>query len=305
MPEDRKRDEIDAAIADAAASFRDIADRLEAAPRQHAAEFLRRGEDAIEDLTREVESLLPPAEGGSRPRRITDPRILRGLAAVAVVVAAGLAARHWRRQQPPLHDVNGDGQVVVLCFGDSITAGNGVGVYPDQLQSDLGPLVKVVKEGRYGEKTKVGKERLRFALNTYHPDYVVVLEGINDDCSMRVETVFNLSLMASAIRGAGAVPLIGNVYVPSPSSEQDRACYDLLNRQLEATIKKTPGAAAVDFAAAMAGKNAELTVDGIHPNAPGAQLLAAVARAALVEASKGTGVTRSSPAGEETPAPSS
>ena len=296
---------VDAAIASAVASLRNVADRLEAGPRQRAAEVLMRGADAIEELSRLTERLLPATERSSRLRRMTSGRIPRSLAAVATLLVAAFAAYHWWPQHSPLRDVNGDGRVVVMCFGDSITAGNSIGVYPTWLQSDLGPLVKVVKEGRYGEKTETGKDRLRFALKSYHPDYVVVLEGINDSCEIRAKTVFNLSVMAAAIRDAGAIPLIGTVYAPAPSSEQDRACYDVLNKQIEAMIKKTPGTMIVDFAAAMDGNNEDLTVDGIHPNVAGVQVLAAVARGALIGASKGPEVTHASADRPKTPSPPS
>ena len=62
MSDDREPRMIDAAIAAAVASLRDVADRLEAGPRQRAAEVLMRRSDAIEGLSRQADRLLPKAK---------------------------------------------------------------------------------------------------------------------------------------------------------------------------------------------------------------------------------------------------
>lgn len=91
-----------------------------------------------------------------------------------------------------LADLNGDGQIVVLCFGDSITVGVGDGAaanvapsspggYPARLQSLLAghsavPLV-IINDGVSGETTDEGRERLETELEANKPDYVILLEG--------------------------------------------------------------------------------------------------------------------------------
>jgi hypothetical protein len=55
---------VDAAIAHAVASLRDVADRLETGPRQRSAEVLMRGSAAIEELTRQADLLLSDVSGG-------------------------------------------------------------------------------------------------------------------------------------------------------------------------------------------------------------------------------------------------
>jgi lysophospholipase L1-like esterase len=237
----------------------------------------------------------------SHLRRIASLTLTRALAISVTVIGAALAAYHWWPQRPPLHDTNGDGSVVVLCFGDSITAGGTAGSYPLRLRTHLGPLVSVINEGKYGEWTTTGKERLRENLRTHHPDYVVVLEGINDGCERRTQTMFDLGIMAEEIRDAGAVPLIGTVYAPAASNVHKRACYQQLNKLIEAIVKKTPGAAVVDFAKAMNTNTQALTIDGIHPNRAGVQVLAEVAYKALVEASKGAAITHAVVDGREVP----
>ncbi|HSD11306.1 MAG TPA: hypothetical protein VLF14_09990, partial [Candidatus Binatia bacterium] len=85
-----------------------------------------------------------------------------------------------------LEDLNQDGRVAVLCFGDSLTRGVGDGPaaeslppspagYPERLQpllvpeTDL-PLV-VIDDGRAGERTPNGLPRLRRDLEINNPDY--------------------------------------------------------------------------------------------------------------------------------------
>jgi hypothetical protein len=63
---ERKWANVDEAIDQAAATLRDVADRLEAGPRQRAAEVLMRRARAIEELSRETDRLLPAVGRGGR-----------------------------------------------------------------------------------------------------------------------------------------------------------------------------------------------------------------------------------------------
>jgi lysophospholipase L1-like esterase len=94
-----------------------------------------------------------------------------------------------------LEDLNGDGVVTVLCFGDSITRGVGDGPsadslppspagYPQRLQPELAPKTTlplvVIDDGNPGERTPAGVSRLRGDLRDTNPDYTILLEGTND-----------------------------------------------------------------------------------------------------------------------------
>jgi acyl-CoA thioesterase I len=74
---------------------------------------------------------------------------------------------------------------VIVCFGDSLTAGHGVTAgqtYPDYLQRDLdshGYSYHVVNKGIDGNTTKDGVDRLKDVL-VLHPQIVVVEFGGND-----------------------------------------------------------------------------------------------------------------------------
>lgn len=78
-----------------------------------------------------------------------------------------------------------DTRPLIVCFGDSLTAGHGTDIgqsYPDYLQSDLDALgysYRVVNEGISGNTTKDGVDRLNRILSM-KPAVVVVEFGGND-----------------------------------------------------------------------------------------------------------------------------
>ncbi len=181
-----------------------------------------------------------------------------------------------------LEDVDGDGRIVVLCFGDSITKGTLLGAYPAKLRELLAGRASVIGEGVYGERTAEGRERLRGLLERERPDYVILLEGINDGCNVPAERVVqNLRAMADEARRRGAVPLIGTVFVsPALRGGLLRRCAERIN----AGIRTLP-VDVVEFASVMEGHWDEWTPDGLHPNNRGCDALAEAAARAL-EASR-------------------
>lgn len=127
-----------------------------------------------------------------------------------------------------LEDLNLDGRIVILAFGDSITRGVGDGPgaestppasvagYPARLQQLLTPRATlplvVVNDGRAGERTRSGVSRLQRDLGTNSPDYVILLEGANDVQEGDVEGAANrMQTMIDAVFGAGAQPLLGTI----------------------------------------------------------------------------------------------
>lgn len=102
---------------------------------------------------------------------------------------------------------------VLLAFGDSLTAGNGVSeaeAYPAILRSLTG--MTVINAGISGEVTSEGLARLPDLLNQHSPDLVILLEGGNDILQNRSmsEAKANLARMIELSRNSGAaVVLIG------------------------------------------------------------------------------------------------
>src|SRR5450631_326904 len=96
---------------------------------------------------------------------------------------SGEASASTAMVSKPEHSV--DLRPVLVCFGDSLTAGLGTDQgqsYPDYLQADLDQLhyhYRVVNEGVSGDTTKDGVERLPEIL-ALHPAVAVVEFGGND-----------------------------------------------------------------------------------------------------------------------------
>jgi acyl-CoA thioesterase-1 len=122
---------------------------------------------------------------------------------------------------PSKVDHSNDKRPVVVCFGDSLTAGLGTGPgqsYPDYLQTDLDQLhyrYRVDNEGISGNTTKDGVERLPEVL-ALHPVVVVVEFGGNDGLrGLRMEdTRANLDQIVSRLKGAGIKVALAGITLP-------------------------------------------------------------------------------------------
>jgi len=201
------------------------------------------------------------------------------LVAVAILAAVGVAGLRILRRTPApaakheLPDVNGDGKVVVLCFGDSVTLGGARGAYPAWLRSYFVPTVQVINQGKYGEWTADGVKRLAPLLDQLHPDYVIVQEGVNDaireGCANVDAIEGNFKQMIDRIHGAGAIPFVGTIFAaPSYAGESGERCIDRINQMIAGLPAER-----IDFAAAIRG-HGDLMLDGLHPNNRGYEVLA-------------------------------
>jgi acyl-CoA thioesterase-1 len=112
-------------------------------------------------------------------------------------------------------------RAVLVCFGDSLTAGLGTGQgqsYPDYLQGDLDALhyrYRVVNEGISGNTTKDGVERLPEVL-ALHPAVAVVEFGGNDGLrGLRIDdTRANLDEIVRTLKGAGVKVALAGITLP-------------------------------------------------------------------------------------------
>jgi lysophospholipase L1-like esterase len=212
-----------------------------------------------------------------------------GAALAAVALPAGLcvgAATGMERDAArELRDLNGDARTVVLCFGDSNTRGTSSGGYPWRLGALLDGRAEVVNAGAYGEWTAGGLARLPTVLDEVLPDYVILLEGINDACRVPLDTVAgNLRAMAAEVRARGAVPLVATVFVsPDPAVVMTRLprgqwlrCARDLNHRL-----RSLGVLVLDFERAVRHRWSTHLDDGLHLSAAGVQAVADVAAEAF------------------------
>ena len=96
---------------------------------------------------------------------------------------------------------------VILAFGDSLTAGNGVtqiNSYPAVISQETG--FKVINAGLPGEITAAGVLRLPGLLQRYNPDMVIICHGGNDilrRLSLQ-QAEANLRKMVSDVKEYGA-----------------------------------------------------------------------------------------------------
>ena len=114
-----------------------------------------------------------------------------------------------------------DARKLIVCFGDSLTAGYGADEgesYPDFLQTDLdrdGYRYRVVNEGISGNTTKDGVDRLA-GIVRMHAAVVVLEFGGNDGLrGIKVQTTrMNLSRMIEALKASGAKVVLAGITLP-------------------------------------------------------------------------------------------
>jgi acyl-CoA thioesterase-1 len=122
--------------------------------------------------------------------------------------------------QPPATTIN-DKRPLIVCFGDSLTAGHGTGSgesYPDYLQTDLdakGYHYRVVNEGISGNTTKDGVERVDTII-AMKPAVVVVEFGGNDGLrGLRIEdSRANLDKILATLKAGGAKAVLAGITLP-------------------------------------------------------------------------------------------
>lgn len=114
-----------------------------------------------------------------------------------------------------------DHRPLVVCFGDSLTAGHGADLgasYPDFLQKDLdrdGYNVRVINEGISGNTTKDGVDRLDEVI-ALKPQVVVLEFGGNDGLrGLNIEsTRVNLATLIQGLKGAHIEVVIAGMTLP-------------------------------------------------------------------------------------------
>ena len=123
--------------------------------------------------------------------------------------------------QSPSPSAQDSAQNLIICFGDSLTAGFGTDLgqsYPDELQRLLdaqGFHYHVVNAGISGNTTKDGLERIHLVI-ARHPQIVVVEFGGNDGLrGLPIEqTQANLSSMLSQLQASGAEVVLAGITLP-------------------------------------------------------------------------------------------
>jgi acyl-CoA thioesterase-1 len=175
----------------------------------------------------------------------------------------------------PLHAAD---RPVLVCYGDSITAGYGLETdqsFPDELQRDLdrrGYHYKVINQGTSGATTKDAVADLRSVLRL-HPEIVIVEFGGNDGLRglPLAETRRNIDAVLTALENAHIKILLAGITLP-PNYGQE---YILQFQQIFRDLAQKHHAAFVPMIYKdLVNIPGTIQPDGIHPTAKGSEIIA-------------------------------
>jgi acyl-CoA thioesterase-1 len=178
-----------------------------------------------------------------------------------------------------------DPRPAILCFGDSITAGFGVGpgqAYPELLQKDIdgrGLKYRVVNMGVSGDTTQDGLGRIQLAV-AEKPAIVLLELGGNDGLrGIPISiTQNNLAQMIETFQGAGARVVLAGMTLPPNYGQKYITQFEKAYRDLAEKYKVK----LIPFLLEGVGGHDEfMQRDGLHPNAAGARKVEALVMKSL------------------------
>jgi acyl-CoA thioesterase-1 len=167
---------------------------------------------------------------------------------------------------------------VLVCYGDSITAGYGLQTgqsFPDALQRDLdnrGYHYKVSNQGTSGATTKDALAGLRSIL-LLHPEIVIVEFGGNDGLRGLPpdQTRHNLDQVLTALENAHIKILFAGITLPPNYGADYIQSFEQIFRDLAA--KHHPAFVPMIYKD-LASVRGTIQPDGIHPTAKGSVIIA-------------------------------
>jgi acyl-CoA thioesterase I len=175
-------------------------------------------------------------------------------------------------------EAKADGRPVIVAFGDSLTAGQGVDQglsYADFLQKDLdrgGYTYRVANQGISGDTTSGGVTRIGAAVSL-RPKIVILELGANDGLrGLPVGTTRqNLAEMIDAFQRAGAKVLLCGMTLPPNYGPDYIRSFEAVFRDLtrEKNLKLIPF-----FLEGVATRPELMQPDGLHPTAQGNEKVA-------------------------------
>ena len=184
----------------------------------------------------------------------------------------------------------------IIGFGDSITSGRpysvfvgggrqGYGGYEpvlEQLLSDAMRESYVYNWGYGGEDTRVGVNRIESVLNSQESDYVLIMEGTNDQWrGLSADTTAkNLGYMVDKCRAWGTIPILGNL---TPADRDTSNQIPNIYNPAIADVAQQKDAIFVDHYSAVVDRWHELHYDSVHPNLEGYEEIAKTWYHTLVE----------------------
>jgi acyl-CoA thioesterase-1 len=177
------------------------------------------------------------------------------------------------------------GQPLLVCFGDSITAGYGLQTgesYPDALERDLnarGYHYKVNNQGTSGATSKDAVADLRSIL-LLHPEIVIVEFGGNDGLRglPPAQTRRNLDTVLTTLENAHIKILLAGITLPSNYGRDYIQQFEQIYRDLE---QKHHAAFVPMIYKDLVHVPGTIQPDGIHPTAKGSEIIAHTLLSAL------------------------
>ncbi len=168
-----------------------------------------------------------------------------------------------------------DPRPIIAVFGDSISAGYGLQAgqsFPDDMQKQL-PAWRVVNLGISGDTTEQGVARIDTA-TSLHPKIVILELGGNDGLrGMPIaSTRANLEQMIVAFQSAGAKVVLAGMTLPPNYGPDYIRDFQKIYHDLAAKYHVT----LIPFLMAdIITKDLRyIQADGIHPTAPGSEIIA-------------------------------
>jgi len=178
-----------------------------------------------------------------------------------------------------------DSRPVIACFGDSLTAGQGLDPgqsYPDVLQQELDRRAvryRVENMGVSGDTTQDGLARVSLVV-AEKPAIVVLELGAND--GLRGQPVADskdrMAQMIEALQKSGAKVVLAGITLPPNYGPDYIKQFDAMYRDLAAKYKVS----LIPFLlAGVAGNPQLMQKDGLHPTAEGTRIVAGTVMKAL------------------------
>jgi acyl-CoA thioesterase-1 len=210
---------------------------------------------------------------------------------LAALALAGACSRHNEAEskedaRPAPPPVVSDSRKVIAVFGDSISAGYGLGSgqsFPDQLQKKIdagGGQWRVANLGISGDTTEGGVARIDSA-TSLHPGIVILELGGNDGLRGMplASTRANLEQMIAAFQSAGARVVLAGMTLPPNYGADYISGFQKIYKDLAAEHRLT----FIPFLLTdIVTKDMHyFQADGIHPTAQGAQIVAATVYKAI------------------------
>lgn len=165
----------------------------------------------------------------------------------------------------------------IVAFGDSLTAGLGVGAdesYPAQLQrrlDSLGYHYRVINAGVSGDTTAGGLRRVPWILNN-KPELVILELGANDGLrGLLVDQARNnLRQIISQLQEGGTTVVLAGMKLPPNYGHEYTAQFEAMYRMLanEYELALIPF-----FLEGVGGSSSLNQADGIHPTKEGYEII--------------------------------